>query len=107
MLTVLFWNVGGLDRAQVCARLAHRHQATILSLAECSRPLSVLRALNPQGSPARYYFHRPQTCRVATFSTLGQSCLPTVEETRHYSIRRLVRAPAPELLLASAHFKRS
>ena len=95
MLTVLFWNVGGLEREQVCARLAHRHGATILFLAECPRPLSVLRALNPSGSAARYSSHPKTACRVTTFSTLDRADLTLVEDSRHYAIRRLASPGCP------------
>jgi exonuclease III len=104
MLTVLFWNIGGLERAQVCARLAHHYQVTVLCLAECARPTSILRALNPVGSPAQYYYHRPRNCRVTVFSTLPVPSLPVIEENTHYSIRRLVHLASPELILVSMHF---
>lgn len=104
MLTVLFWNIGGFERADVCARLAHRHAVNVLLLAECTRPNRVLRTLNPTGFPAQYYHHRSQNCRVTTFSTLSGPSLPVIEENRHYSIRRLTHPTSPELFLVSMHF---
>jgi hypothetical protein len=104
MLTLLFWNMGGRDRAGACARLAHRYGATILFVAECPRPLSILRALNPPGATASYFSHPKTDCRVSTFSTVDRTALTVVEDSRHYAIRRLVSQTGPELLIATAHF---
>jgi hypothetical protein len=103
MLTVMFWNLCGRDRAQLCARLAHRYGVTVLFLAECIRPLSVHRALNPTGQPARYYSQPKTDCRVAAFSTLERTELPILDVSRHFAVHRLVLPTAPELLLATAH----
>ncbi|MBA4067572.1 MAG: hypothetical protein C0501_28465 [Isosphaera sp.] len=103
MLTVLFWNLGGRDRAQVCARLARRHRADVFFLTECTRPLSVHRALNPSGAVARYYSHPKAECRIVAFSTFERAELPLLEATRHYAVHRLAVPAAPELLLATTH----
>jgi hypothetical protein len=103
MLTVLFWNLNGRDRAQACARLAHRHGVSVLYLAECVRPQPVLRALNPAGQPAGYYYLRSRESRITTFSTFEAPELPIEVETRHYAVRRLVLSGVDELLLVCVH----
>ncbi len=104
MLTVLFWNMGGHDRAQVCARLAHRHAVTVLLLAECPFPGVVLGALNPAGTPSRYHLlANPADTRVQMFTRLPPTDWQEVRAERYYSIHRLDRGGSPELLLCATH----
>ena len=103
MLALLFWNMGGVDRAQVCTRLPHRHDVTAVFVAECPRPLSWLRALNPPGLTARYFSHPKTARRVTTFSAVGEAALTLTEDSRHYAVRRLILPTAPELLVVTAH----
>jgi hypothetical protein len=107
MLTIIFWNVGGLERGQVCARLAHRSSATVLLLAECPQPRMVLAALNPPGRVARYHLlpnpAPPDETRVEVFTRLPPSEWNQLLLDRYYSIFGLVRHNSPELLVCTAH----
>lgn len=104
MLTVLFWNLNGLDRAPLCAALAHAHAATVFVAAECPRPGAILAALNPPGRPARYHLlPNPVGTRIEVFTTLPPTEWQGITTTRHYSVHGLVRVGTPELLLCAAH----
>ena len=104
MFTVLFWNLGGRDRADICARLAHRHSIGALFLTECPRPIRVHQALNELGESAGYFSHPTQGCRVVTFTRMERPEFPTTEVTRHYRVHRLTRTGAPKVFVAAAHF---
>lgn len=110
MLTVLFWNMGGQDRAHLCARLAHRHEVTVLILAECPQPDLVFGALNPPGQPALYnLLVNPTTpgeareARVQVFTRLPSAEWVRLRTERHFAIDVLDRIGVPELLLCAAH----
>jgi hypothetical protein len=104
MLTLLFWNLNGRNRERLCAELAHAHSVSILALAECVRPATVLGALNRAGPRSAYYLMpTPNNCRVRLFARFPPSELPIEKETTHYTIHRLDHPPAAELLVVSVH----
>lgn len=104
MFTTLFWNLDGQPRERVCARLASRHRATVLVLAECSNPAEVLSSLNPPSEPPRFnVLGNPKRSRVEIFTTCEPSDCELVTNQTHFTIHALNPPGVGEILLCSVH----
>lgn len=104
MISILFWNVGRRSVGNRVARLAHRHAADWLILAEVNDdPAEVLLQLNEGNAASPFRFAAGVSEAVRIFVRFSSEYVEPVRESARYSIRA-VRMPArQEILLVATH----
>ncbi len=105
MATFLFWNIARKPLAEVVARLAVRHQADIVLLAESElSPAQILVALN---RPAKIWqFAAPLISgreKIHIFTRLGKGNLAERLDAPRWTIRELARPALPAVTIVAVH----
>lgn len=104
-MTFLFWNAGAKDHKETIARLALRHKADVLMLAECPvEPGPMLLALNREET--QYHFPTPfdSSHGLTIYVRFDGAFLKPVEDYDRMTIRSLEVPGVEPILLVLVHW---
>lgn len=106
MVSFLFWNLNGKPLQEVVTNLACQYDIDVIILAECSKPLEILKSLN-QGEQSDYFYSPDIDCgKIEIFSRFSCEFITPVPvcDKNYLTIRHLKLAGLIDILLAAIHF---
>src|SRR5258708_849142 len=104
MLTFLFWNTHGKQVSRLVADLAKEHSVDVLILAESEmRDADLLEQLNMPSTDELYHLPLSFCEPIRVFTRFSAEFTVPMEESRHYSFRRMILPAREPIVLGIAH----